>query len=85
MSDLTSHERFGHETKPVRYQHRLQLHAYNNVQLAWSHSSMYITTGAMAGSLATLNAMCKSFVGPVFPGNSPFSRLGERLITKAPS
>lgn len=44
-----------------------------------------MTTGAMDTSLATSKAMCIAFVGPVFPGNSPLSRLGERLITRAPS
>ncbi|CAN0014123.1 unnamed protein product [Laminaria digitata] len=29
--------------------------------------------------------MCSAFVGPVLPGNKPFSLLGERLITRAPS
>lgn len=39
----------------------------------------------METSLATSNAMCIALVGPVFPGNSPLSLLGERLIAKAPS
>lgn len=29
--------------------------------------------------------MCNALVGPVLPGKSPLSLLGERLITRAPS